>query len=116
LIFTWAEEKYMSKPKGRGPSGPSRSTCDDLTFDSILSGLEPAAVASLSVGTRLTVRQQIENATRLAFCYLNDQRIGTLSGPELAQLFECLAANRRFQAIVLSIEDGLVRVRVEPSA
>lgn len=106
----------MSKPSaGDFPSaGSSGGECDGLRFDSILNAVNPDVVSQLSEGAVLSVRREIQQAHVMAFCYLGDQRVGTITGQQLADLLECLQQGRRFEARVADVNGGFVRVIVSP--
>lgn len=107
----------MSKPEAGGfpKAGASGGNCDSLQFDSILNSVSQDSADQLSEGTVLHVRREIQQARVIAFCYLGPDRVGTLTGQELADLLECLEKGKRFEARVTEVNGGLVRVNVRPA-
>jgi hypothetical protein len=89
--------------------------CDQLTFETVLNSVNEAILGELRVGTVLQVRRLIEQARPLAFCYWGQQQVGTVSGPQLADLLECLRAGSHFEGTIAILEDGLIRVVIRPA-
>lgn len=86
--------------------------CESLAFETVLNSVDEAVLPQLREGIVLSVRRQIEAARQMAFCFLNEQRVGTISGPQLSQLIQCLLGGKSYQATITALDDGIVRVSV----
>lgn len=97
------------------PFTPDRGRdCKELTFETILASVDEAVLADLQQGSILEVRRQIEQARPLAFCYFGPRQVGTVTGPQVVDLLECLKSGQHYEGRILSLNDGLVRVVVQP--
>lgn len=106
----------MNKENGDfPPDGPLTNDCDQLRFDSILNSVAPEMLTRLEEGVILGIRRELERGHILAFCYLENERAGTLTGPSLPDLISCLKRGRRFEARVIQLDGALVRVTVKPA-
>jgi hypothetical protein len=99
----------MSKGDNGDPPLPPPGTCDQLTFETILNPEDETIVSDLTEGATLQVRRQIEQGQELALCYWEEQRVGTVTGPRLGDLLECIKAGNRYVALIRQIDDGLIR-------
>jgi hypothetical protein len=99
---------------GTGDPGTPKG-CANLTFETILNPLDEAILRELREGTTLQVRREIEQGHTLALCYWAQQRVGTITGPHLAELLGCIKDGQSYVATVSILDDGLVRVIIRPS-
>lgn len=105
----------MSGSGGGGyGGGPSYSSpCDTLRFDSQLSSPQAPVVATLSPGAVLPVEVVQMKGQVVVQVLHNGQPAGGLTGPEATQLRNCIEQGHDFNATVLQVNGGQVRVRVE---
>ena len=94
---------------GRGDDSP----CDTLKFDSQLSSPQAPVVASLRPGDVLPIAVVQMNGQVVVQVLSNAQPAGGLAGPEATQLRNCIEQGHDFNATVLQVNGGQVRVRVE---
>lgn len=105
----------MSGSGGGGSGGgPGYSSpCDSLRFDSQLSSPQAPVVATLSPGDVLLIAVTQMNGQVVVQVLSRGQPAGGLTGPEATQLRNCIEQGHNFNATVLQINGGQVRVRVE---
>lgn len=96
---------------GGGPSYDS--PCDTLRFDSQLSSPQAPVVATLSLGDVLPITVVQMKGQVVVQVLHNGQPAGGLTGPEATQLRNCIQQGHDFNATVLQVNGGQVRVRVE---
>ena len=97
------------------PPLPPGNDCGQLTFETVLNSVNEAVLGELRIGTVLRVSRQIEQARPLAFCYLGQQQVGTVTGPQVGDLLECLKAGYRYEGTISALDGGLVRVVIRPA-
>jgi len=102
---------------GSGSSGweptPPRDPCGTLSFRASLNSPQPAVVALLTVGHVLSIGMapapqhavQVSHGMSVA---------GTLTGPKISSLINCLLNGYCFEAEVVSISGGHCVVDVRP--
>lgn len=93
-----------------GSSTPN-SSCEALQFDTQLASPKPSVVAHLSVGDILditfgTAGQQVVVAIH------NGMEAGSIVHSLLTQLRTCMIQGEQYQARVLQVSNGQVRLRV----
>lgn len=105
----------MSGSGGGGSGGgPGYSSpCDTLRFDSQLSSPQAPVVATLSPGDVLLIAVAQMNGQVVVQVLRRGQPAGGLTGPEATQLRNCIEQGHNFNATVLQVNGGQVRVRVE---
>jgi hypothetical protein len=86
--------------------------CDNVRFEANLTSVDPAVVATLSVGEVLRVELQ-DPPNRRVVVVAAAGIAGSLVD-HLRELLRCLQ-RRPFMAMVLSIDGIVVRVKVEPA-
>lgn len=87
-------------------------SCADLRFDVVLSDPIPAVVEDLDVGDVLEVELQTEPHRRIAVLDDEGDVAGAIATQQFDRLLECLQAGEEYEAEVLSIEGGAIRVDV----
>ena len=96
---------------GGGVSDP-QPLCSELKFTILVSSPQPAAVAALELGSVLMIdvaQQGIQMVVRVLH---NGTLVGGLAGPDAARLRNCIEGGHVYEAEVLSINGGQVRVEV----
>ncbi|HAS0906758.1 hypothetical protein [Enterobacter cloacae] len=93
-----------------GPSTPATS-CQSLQFDAQLASPKAQVVIHLAIGNLLDVAFQNGNQ-QVVVALWHGQEAGGIVGPNLAQLRSCMSQGEQFQAKVLSVSGGQVRLRV----
>ena len=96
-----------------GGGGPSEEEfdCDKLRFEAIVTSPDPTVVATLNEGDVLTVTLE-DPPNRRVVVVAPAGVVGSLVD-HLRELIRCLQ-RRTFQAVVISLDGVVVRVRVEP--
>ncbi|MCW5660095.1 MAG: hypothetical protein KIT60_20525 [Burkholderiaceae bacterium] len=106
----------MSGSSGGGGGGggvaDTQASCSDLKFSILVSSPKPAAVAALKVGDVLDIDVVQLGAQVVVRVLKNGTLVGGLAGPEATRLRNCIADGHDYQAEVLSITSGQVRVEV----
>jgi len=98
---------------GSGGVGDGVS-CSNLKFDMQLSSPQAAVVATLSIGDVLDVGIAGLNGTQVLQVSKQGQAVGGLVGSFAAKLRECILGGTVYDATVLTVLGGQVRVHVEP--
>ncbi len=105
---------------GGGSSGPaggfgsdSGTSCDQLRFEAFLSGVQDSVLASLTVGNVLSVGLQQTPVRAIVVREAGGQVVGALT-TRVRELLRCLQQQVDFEAEVLAINGGDVRVAVRP--
>jgi hypothetical protein len=100
---------------GSGSGGwtptPPQSSCATLAFRASLNSPQPAVLAQLTVGTILTVALAA-SPQQAVYALLNGAPAGSLTGPRITSLINCLQNGFRFEAEVMSIHGGNCAVDV----
>lgn len=99
----------------RGPSGGGDSgvDCRDLRFEATISSPQPTVVANLQVDEVLTVGIEQQATNRMiAVRRSNGDLVGSLTD-HLRELIRCIQEGVNYEATVISIQGGAVRVRVQ---
>lgn len=97
---------------GPGPGGPGApGSCDTLRFRTSLVSPDPAVVASLNVGDRLTLAQEAADQPVLALH--GSDVAGSVAGVQLATLLRCITEGFLYEAEVVQISGGSVEVEVK---
>lgn len=98
---------------GGGGGGPDYGPCEELKFDAQLTSPQPAVVQTLSVGEILQIDIVSIKGQQILQVLKDTQPVGGLIGGDAARLRECILAGHEFNATVISINGGQVRVHVE---
>ena len=109
----------MSGSSGGGGGGgggvlDTQPSCNQLKFSILVSSPQPAAVGALKVGDKLDIDVAQQGALKLVRVLRNGTLVGGLAGPDATRLRNCIEEGHDFQAEVLSITGGQVRVEVKP--
>lgn len=88
--------------------------CSKLRFDTQIATPQPGAVPTISVHEVLQVGIVPTGGAQVVAVLKNGNLIGGLAGGLVTRLRECLLAGTKFKATVLSINNGQVRVEIEP--
>lgn len=99
---------------GGGNSGGSAndSPCESLKFDAQLTSPQPAVVATLVVGDVLDIRVDKLQGQIVVKVLKGGLVAGGLTGPEATRLRNCIEGGHAYEAEVMSVNGGHVRVRV----
>lgn len=104
---------------GSGGGGGGRSiseddiACEDLKFEAQIASPVAAAVSALRVGDVLAVTVANTGGTQQVEVYHGAQLVGGLLANRVSRLRECILNGSAFNAAVISVSGGQVRVRVE---
>ena len=102
---------------GGGPSFPEQGDpvdCEELAFDATLSDPIPGVVDDLQEGDVLVVELRTE-PRRISVVDENGREAGAIATQQWDRLLECLQLGNEYEADVLSVDGGAVRVRVRPA-
>lgn len=104
----------MSGSSGGGYSGGSEnySPCESLRFDANLTSPKPSVVGTLKVGAVLTIVVAEMKDVIVLQVLAGGLVVGGLTALEAARLRTCIDQGHTYQATVLSLDGGQVRVRV----
>ncbi len=96
-----------------GPSTFSSTTsCETLQFDTQLASPKAQVVSQLSVGDILQVSFAPLNNQQVVVAVWNDSEAGSIVHPQLNQLRSCMLNGEVYEAKVLGVSGGQVRLRV----
>lgn len=103
---------------GGGPGFPEESEpvpCAELTFEVTLSDPIPDAVEGLADGDVLQI--ELRREPRLRIAVIDDEGViaGVIATQQFDRLLQCLQEGFDYEAEVLSVDGGAVRVRVRPA-
>jgi hypothetical protein len=106
----------MSGSGGSGYSGGFEQfdSCDTLVIDTQLSSPKDDVVDSISVGDFLEVAVQTVNFQAVVVVLHNGEVAGGIAAPQVQKLRECISQGTIYNAIVVSKNDGQVRIRIKP--
>lgn len=102
---------------GAGPGFPEQGEpvdCADLTFATTLSDPIPEVVDDLKEGDVLAVELRTE-PRRISVVDGDGRDAGAIATQQWDRLLECLQSGNEYEAEVLSVDGGAVRVRVGPA-
>jgi hypothetical protein len=108
----------MSGGGGGGGSWPEDTarSCEDLEFETALSSPQAGPVAQLHEGDELTVQLDTSNDARKVVARNGEgEVVGTITSGDFANLLRCLQEGQPFVAEVISVDGGLVRVKIRPA-
>ena len=88
--------------------------CDSLVINTQLSSPKADVVARLNTGDELAVVLETYPGTKVVVAKLNNDIAGGLTAPETARLRTCIEQGTSYNATVLDVNGGQVRVRVHP--
>ncbi len=95
-----------------GGGGGGTVACELLVQETQLSSPKANVIQGLKVGEVLQVEVKKEGDLRLVQVMRKGQLAGGLTSPEVGQLRECLFKGFEYDATVIAVSDGQVRVRV----
>lgn len=96
---------------GDFPAPGREIACEDLTFETHLASPQPE-IAALALNEVLDIDLREDNDVRLiAALRKSGVLVGSISS-HVAELLRCIQQGVTFEAEVLAIQDGAVRVRV----
>lgn len=101
-----------SSAGGTGGGGGGTVACELLVQETQLSSPKANVIQGLKVGEVLQVEVKKEGDLRLVQVMRKGQLAGGLTSPEVGQLRECLLKGFEYDATVIAVSDGQVRVRV----
>lgn len=107
-----------SDRSGNGPSGIDYSdstSCDDLSFEALVTSPKPVTVNMLTVYDILTIETVNVDGQIVVQLLHKGKLVGGLTGPDASRLRTCIDQGYRFRATVRALDRGQVRVFVEPS-
>jgi hypothetical protein len=92
---------------------PPKSSCDKLTFNSILNSPNPAVVPTLIAGTILQVAGQPRADGTLVVVALHGNAVaGSITSDLLLRLIDCMNAGHDFVAEITAVRGARVDVHV----
>ena len=94
-----------------GPSTPTTS-CATLQFDTQLASPKAPIVAQLSVNDVLDIAFEQHGTQQIVVALWNGAEAGGIVDTHLNQLRNCMNQNEQYQARVLHVGGGQVRLRV----
>jgi ribosomal protein S1 len=106
----------MSGSGGGGYSGAFEqfNTCDTLIIDTQLSSPKEEVIDMINVGDLLEVAIQTVNSQAVVVVLYNGMVAGGIAAPQVQKLRECMSQGTRYNATVVSKNDGQVRIRIKP--
>ena len=111
-------EESMSGSGGSGGGGggfePDAIECSRLIFNTQLSSPKPDVVTHLTVGDELQIVLDTQPGIKVVLALYNGQVAGGLASPETARLRHCMELGTNYNATILDVTGGQVRVRVHP--
>jgi hypothetical protein len=102
----------MSGSGGGGGLPDFQPSCDNLKFTILVSSPQPAAVSVLKVDDVLEIDVAQRGEQVVVRVLHKGTLVGGLAGPDATRLRNCIEAGHEYQAKVLSITGGQVRVEV----
>lgn len=108
----------MSGSGGGGYGGGFRddsSSCENLVIDTQVSSPKADVIASLEPGDILEVSVVQQAGTAVVVVLHHGHIAGGLASPLIQRLRECIAQGTNYSAVVQSVKEGQVRVRVAAS-
>ena len=109
----------MSGGSGGGGGGGGRvndeTPCDRLRFDALLTNPQPGTVGTVTVNEVLDILLNTLQNVLVVEVRKHDQLVGGLAGPDATRLRNCMNEGHQYNAVVLLVNGGQVRVRVEHS-
>lgn len=106
----------MSGSGGGGGGGgvpPNNSPCETLRFEAQLTSPQPAVVATLRPGEVLDIVVASMGGLAVVQVLKAGQVAGGLTGPDATRLRNCVDQGHAYNASVVSVNGGQVRVRVQ---
>lgn len=88
--------------------------CSTLVFSTQLSSPKPNVIVHLKPGEELDVALETRPDVTVVVALFNGQVAGGLASPETARLRACIEQGTNYNATVLDITGGQVRVRIHP--
>ncbi|MRV70626.1 hypothetical protein GJ700_02690 [Duganella sp. FT92W] len=107
----------MSGSNGGGGGGGGFEDyvdCSRLMISTQLSSPKPDVVAKLKASDELQVALDNQPGIKVVVALFNGQIAGGLASPETSRLRSCIEQGTNYNATVLDVTGGQVRVRVHP--
>lgn len=101
-----------------GPGFPDQGDpvpCEDLEFTTALSDPIPEVIEGLQEGAELSIELQTEPRRRIAAVTAAGELAGSIATQQFDRLLDCLQAGHNYEAEILTIDGGAIRVRVRPA-
>lgn len=111
-----AKEMLMSGSSG-GPHGPITDTptaCEQLTFTSQLASPKEEVVEQLRDGSILQIVSGEQNGQSVVHALWDGEIAGGIADPRLQRLRICMAEGTMYEARVVEINNGQVRIFIYP--
>lgn len=102
-----------SSGSGGGSFTGRGQDCAALAIETQLASPKPAVVSKLKKDDVLEVTLQTTAGTTTVVAKFDGALAGGLASPQLARLRECLDQGVKFEALVLQVNHGQVKVRVK---
>jgi hypothetical protein len=93
------------------PSTPA-SSCATLQFDTQLASPKASVVANISVNDLLDIALSQSSNQQIVVALFKGTEAGGIVDPNLSQLRNCMSKGELYQAKVLQISGGQVRLRI----
>lgn len=94
-----------------GPSTPA-SSCTSLQFDTQLASPKAQVVSQLNTNDILDIAFAQQGSQQIVVALSAGQEAGGIVDPHLHQLRNCMSQGEQYQARVLSVSGGQVRLRI----
>ena len=95
---------------GWTPTTPS-NPCERLAFRADIASPQPAVISSLQVGQKL-LRSLIQGPPPSVHVLNNGSIAGTLTGPNVPRLIQCMMQGFVYEADVVALNGGICTVQV----
>jgi len=106
----------MSGSGGEIGGAPDSSTnCEELVIVTQISSPKQNVVEKLHVGDILEIKLISENDLSIVTVIHKDEVVGGVVHLDVAQLRKCLNDGFLFNAEIITIDEGQVRIRIEPN-
>lgn len=93
----------------------SKKPCDKLRFETTLASPNPGAIKELKVGDTLSVSIETSNGKKILAVLKGKTIVGTIT-EKVAELIRCIQEGNTFEAKILSISGGAIKVEISFSA
>lgn len=115
----WRPEPTPVSKSSKGGSGSGGGSGGDdpcnLVEATTLNSPDPGVLATLRAGDQLSVILQAGPPRRLVARTKSGDVAGSITGPSMAQIIQCIGDGRAYVAEVTSVRGGLCRIEVRPA-
>lgn len=103
-----------SSKRGTGVGGgmSNEPSCLDISFQTQISSPKAEVVAELSVDDVLDIELIVGGKVTTVAVKHAGKIVGGLASPNISKIRQCLSQGIRYQATVISIDSGLIRIEV----